>query len=60
MTSAEVSELTEQIDINALREYRDAVGRRTRDVLGVMDLEGGCRRACSLGGPASACSAGWR
>jgi len=40
MTSAEVSELTEQIDVNALREYRDAVGRRTRDVLGVMDLEG--------------------
>jgi hypothetical protein len=31
MTSAEVTELTGQIDVAALREYRDAVGRRTRD-----------------------------
>ena len=31
MTSAEVTELTRQIDVGALREYRDAVGRRTRD-----------------------------
>jgi len=34
MTSAEVSELTRQVDVGALREYRDAVGRRTRDVIG--------------------------
>jgi hypothetical protein len=34
MTSAEVTELTRQIDVGALREYRDAVGRRTRDVIG--------------------------
>jgi hypothetical protein len=43
MTSAEVSELTRQIDIGALREYRDAVGRRTREVVGgfkAQDWEG--------------------
>jgi len=34
MTSAEVSALTAQIAPGALREYRDAVGRRTRDVVG--------------------------
>ena len=34
MTSAEVTELTRQLDLGALREYRDAVGRRTRDVVG--------------------------
>jgi hypothetical protein len=34
MTSAEVTELTRQIDLGALREYRDAVGRRTREVVG--------------------------
>lgn len=33
MTTAEVSDLTRQIDIAALREYRDAVGRRTREVV---------------------------
>jgi len=33
MTSDEVSELTRQIDIGALREYRDAVGLRTREVI---------------------------
>jgi DinB superfamily len=33
MTSPEVSELTRQIDISALREYRDAVGRRTREIV---------------------------
>ena len=33
-TPAEVTELTRQIDVSALREYRDAVGRRTRDVVG--------------------------
>jgi hypothetical protein len=34
MTSAEVTELTRQIDVGALREYRDAVGLRTREVIG--------------------------
>lgn len=34
MSSAEVTELTRQIDLGALREYRDAVGRRTREVVG--------------------------
>ena len=34
MTSAEVTELTRQIDIGALREYRDAVGTRTREIIG--------------------------
>lgn len=34
MTSPEVTELTRQIDLGAAREYRDAVGRRTREVVG--------------------------
>jgi hypothetical protein len=34
MTSAEVSELTRQVDLAALRDYRDAVGRRTREIVG--------------------------
>ncbi len=34
MTSAEVTEVTRQIELGALREYRDAVGRRTREVIG--------------------------
>jgi hypothetical protein len=34
MTSPEVTGLTGQIDVGALREYRDAVGRRTREVVG--------------------------
>jgi hypothetical protein len=34
MTSSEVWDLTGQIDVEALREYRDAVGRRTREVVG--------------------------
>lgn len=34
MKSPEVWELTRQIDVDALREYRDAVGRRTREVVG--------------------------
>jgi hypothetical protein len=34
MSSAEVSDLTQQIDLGALREYRDAVGLRTRDIVG--------------------------
>jgi len=33
MTSPEVSELTRQVDVAALREYRDAVGRRTREIV---------------------------
>lgn len=33
MTSAEVSDLSGQVDVPALREYRDAVGHRTRDVV---------------------------
>ena len=33
MTSAEVNDLTQQVDVAALREYRDAVGQRTRDVV---------------------------
>jgi hypothetical protein len=34
MSKPEVSELTTQIDIAALRDYRDAVGRRTREIVG--------------------------
>lgn len=33
MTSAEVTELTGQIELGALREYRDAVGKRTREIV---------------------------
>ena len=33
MTSPEVTELTKGIDVIALRDYRDAVGRRTREVV---------------------------
>ncbi len=34
MTKAEVDEVTRQIDLGALRDYRDAVGRRTREIIG--------------------------
>jgi uncharacterized damage-inducible protein DinB len=34
MTSAEVDDVTRSLDLAALREYRDAVGRRTRDIVG--------------------------
>jgi DinB superfamily len=34
MTSPEVTELTRQVDVGALREYRDAVGLRTREIVG--------------------------
>ena len=34
MTSAEVTELTRQINSGAIREYRDAVGQRTREIVG--------------------------
>jgi hypothetical protein len=40
MTSPEVTELTRQIDLAALREYRDAVGRRTREVVEGFDWSG--------------------
>jgi DinB superfamily len=40
MTSPEVTELTRQLDLAALREYRDAVGRRTRDVVEAFDWSG--------------------
>jgi hypothetical protein len=34
MTSPEVTGLTRQIELGALREYRDVVGRRTREIVG--------------------------
>ena len=34
MTKPEVTELTAGVDIAALRDYRDAVGRRTREIVG--------------------------
>jgi hypothetical protein len=34
MTKDEVSDLTARIDVGALREYRDAVGRRTQEIVG--------------------------
>ncbi|HEY7518187.1 MAG TPA: DinB family protein [Methylomirabilota bacterium] len=34
MTSGEVSDLTQQVDVAALREFRDAVGHRTREIVG--------------------------
>jgi hypothetical protein len=37
MTSTEVRELSQQIDIEALLEYRSTVGRRTREVVGQID-----------------------
>ncbi len=43
MSSAEVSELTGQIHLDALRAYRDAVGRRTQEIVGAFgtaDWEG--------------------
>jgi DinB superfamily len=39
MKSPEVSELTRQVDLAALREYRDAVGRRTREIVGALRPE---------------------
>jgi hypothetical protein len=33
MTKPEVSELTAAVDVTALRAYRDAVGRRTQEVI---------------------------
>jgi len=40
MSSPEVTELTHQIDLAALREYRDAVGRRTRELVEGFDWDG--------------------
>ena len=39
MTSAEVDDLTRSIDLGALREYRDAVGLRTREVVSSFEPE---------------------
>jgi len=33
MSKPEVAELTAQVDVTALRDYRDAVGRRTQEVI---------------------------
>jgi hypothetical protein len=33
MSKAEVGDLTAKVDVAALREYRDAVGRRTQDII---------------------------
>ena len=57
MTSAEVTQLTGQIDPGALRAYRDAVGLRTRELVGgfkPQDWEGvataeGVQRAADQG-----------
>ena len=37
MTSAEVTELSRRIGLGALRDYRDAVGRRTREIVAAFD-----------------------
>ncbi len=58
MTKPEVTELTAAIDLGALREYRDAVGRRTREVVGAFKAEDwqgqvaaqGLERAAAEGG----------
>src|SRR5256885_17097313 len=34
MPKADVADLTQKIDVAALREYRDAVGKRTREIIG--------------------------
>ena len=48
MTSPEVSELTRAVDLAALREYRDAVGRRTREIVsGFKDSDWGGELAAS-------------
>jgi hypothetical protein len=48
MTSAEVQDVTSQVDLGALRDYRDAVGRRTREIVAAFetaDWEGECTAA---------------
>jgi hypothetical protein len=55
MTKAEVADLTGKIDVAALREYRDAVGRRTREVVGNFkdgDWEGEVQTAAMEGAAA--------
>lgn len=57
MTKPEVAELTAKVDVAALRDYRDAVGRRTQEVirgLGPSDWQGelqasALEKAASLG-----------
>jgi hypothetical protein len=39
MTAGEVAALSEEIDLAALRDYRDTVGRRTREVVAAMPAE---------------------
>lgn len=34
MSKAEVAEMSEAVDVAALKDYRDAVGRRTREIVG--------------------------
>jgi len=58
MTKDEVTDLTGRVDIGALREYRDAVGRRTREVVGAfrpedwtgLSTQAGVERAAAEGG----------
>ena len=48
MTKPEVTELSAAVDIAALRDYRDAVGRRTREIVGAygqQDWEGAIEAA---------------
>jgi hypothetical protein len=48
MTKPQVSELTAKVDIAALRDYRDAVGRRTQEIVrayGDKDWEGNLEAA---------------
>jgi hypothetical protein len=62
MASEEVGVLTDEIDIQALRDYRDAVGRRTREIIGALPEAGWqgqitaetMRRAADAGGFAPA------
>lgn len=58
MTKPEVTDLTSRVDIGALREYRDAVGRRTREIVGAFkpddwtgaSTQAGVERAAAEGG----------
>jgi hypothetical protein len=57
MTKPDVTELSAKVDVAALRDYRDAVGRRTREIVGAYgpkDWEGeidaaAVERAAALG-----------
>lgn len=40
MTEEEVMELTVRVDVDAVRAYRDAVGRKTRDVVAALGSAG--------------------